>query len=169
MNKKDEINWEDKVENILKSIEITEADFKRSGATSSIHAKVLDAVRDEWSKSKQPVMEERAFQIDFVGRSFPRHGKIELAIEVDTWHKPLGNWVKLLDINATSKIWIHICREKDRANERIQAALKEFRKLAQYRSKDKTNNVVIFMKVSGERDVKKHSLNVSQPPPGQKK
>lgn len=158
MKKKNEINWEDKLANILKNIKITEDDFKRSGASSLIHTKVLDAVRDEWCKSKEPVMEERAFQIDFVGRSFPRHGKIELAIEVDTWHKPLGNWVKLLDINATTKMWIHICRDKDKAYERIQEALKEFRKLAQYRSENKTNNVVVFMKVSGESDVKKHYL-----------
>jgi hypothetical protein len=74
---------------------------------------------------------------------------------VDTWHKPLANWVKLLDINAVAKMWIYICREKERANERLQEALGEFQKLAGYRREDKTNNVVIFMKVAGESDVKK--------------
>lgn len=107
---------------------------------------------------KEPVMEERAFQIDFVGRSFARHGKIELAIEVDTWYKPLGNWVKLLDVSATVKMWIYVCREKDRANERLQEALREFRKLARYRGEDEANNVVIFMKVAGEAGVRKHYL-----------
>lgn len=158
MAKEKEINWEEKVEDILKHTKFTEADFKRSGATSTIHARVIEALRDEWSKCKEPVMEERAFQIDFVGRSFARHGKIELAIEVDTWHKPIGNWVKLLDINAVFKIWIHICKEKDRADERLQEALKEFRKLARYRGEDETNNVVIFMKVAGESDARKYYL-----------
>jgi len=155
---KEEINWEATVENILGSIEIAEEDFRRSGAMSTIHARVLDTLRDEWSKCKEPVMEEKAFQIDFVGRSFPRHGKIELAIEVDTWHKPLGNWVKLLDINATTKMWVYICRERGKANERLQGALREFQRLARYRGEDKTNNVVIFMKVAGESDVKKAYL-----------
>lgn len=158
MNREQETNWEVEVEGILKSIEIAEADFRRSGATSSIHARVLDALRDRWSECKEPVMEERAFQIDFVGRSFARQGKIELAIEVDTWHKPLGNWVKLLDVTATAKMWIYVCREKDRANERLQGALREFRTLARYRGEDETNNVVIFMKVAGEAGVRKHHL-----------
>jgi len=159
MKKKDKINWENKVENILKSIEITEEDFKRSRATSLIHKKVLDAVGNEWNISREPVMEEIGFQMDFVGRVFPRHGKIELAMEVDIWNKPLRNWVKLLDINATTKIWIYLCREKNRAIDRIQEARKEFRKLALLRREDKTNEVVIFMKVSGERDVKKYYLS----------
>ena len=158
MKKNTEINWEVKVEDILKNIKMTEEDFRRSGATSTIHARVLDAVQNEWNKIKQPVIDERAFQIDFVGRNFPRHGKIELAIEVDTWYKPLGNWVKLLDINALAKIWIYICKEKARAQGRYQEALKEFRKLAEYRKEDKKNNVVIFMKVAGESDVKKEWL-----------
>ena len=159
MKEKAKINWEEKIENILKNIKITEDDFRRKGATSTIHSKILEDIQDEWNKCKEPVFEERAFQIDFVGRSFARQGKIELAIEVDTWFKPIGNWVKLLDINAPNKVWIYVCREKDKAESNLQIALREFRKLAKLRCEDKTNNVTIFMKVSGKTDgIKKHYL-----------
>lgn len=152
------INWEEKIENILKGIQITDEDFRRKGATSEIHSRILDAIQDEWNKSKMPVLEERAFQIDFVGRTFPRHGKVELAIEVDTWFKPTGNWVKLLDINSANKVWIYICKEKDKAQKYFEDAIKRFRKLANLRKEDKTNNVTLFMKVANEKGIKKTYL-----------
>jgi hypothetical protein len=151
-------NWEEKVEKILEGIKITESDFKRKGASSEIHARILEAVQDEWNKCRNPVFEERAFQIDFVGRTFSRHGKVELAIEVDTWWKPTGNWVKLLDINSANKIWIYVCREKDKASKQFESAVKNFRKLAKLRGEDNANNVTLFMKVADERDVKKFRL-----------
>jgi hypothetical protein len=153
----EEISWEDRIEKILKNIEITDEDFKRKGATSEIHSRILDAIDDDWNKSRTPRFEERAFQIDFVGRSFARHGKIELAVEVDTWFKPTGNWVKLLDINSVDKIWIYVCKEKDKARKYFEDAIKQFRRLATLRNEGKTNNVTIFMKVTGEKAViKKH-------------
>ena len=151
-------NWEEKVEKILEGIKITESDFKRKGASSEIHARILEAVQDEWNKCRNPVFEERAFQIDFVGRTFSRHGKVELAIEVDTWWKPTGNWVKLLDINSANKIWIYVCREKDKASKQFESAVKNFRKLAKLRGEDNANNVTLFMKVADEKDVKKFRL-----------
>lgn len=155
---KEKINWEEKIETILKNIKISEKDFRRKGATSTIHSRILEDIQDEWNKCKGPVLEEKAFQIDFVGRNFARHGKIELAIEVDTWFKPIGNWVKLLDINAPNKIWIYICKEKAKADNNFKTAIKQFRKLAKLRGEEKTNNVTIFMKVSGRIDIKKIHL-----------
>jgi len=152
------ISWEEKIENILKGIKITDKDFKRTGATSSIHSRILDAIQDEWNRTKTPVIDERAFQIDFVGRTFARHGKVELAIEVDTWFKPTGNWVKLLDINSPNKIWIYVCKEKDKAQKYFKEAIKRFRKLADLRKEDKTSNVTLFMKVADGKDVEKTHL-----------
>jgi hypothetical protein len=150
--------WEERIEKILESITITEGDFKRKGASSEIHARILEVVQDEWNKCRSPVFEERAFQIDFVGRTFSRHGKVELAIEVDTWWKPTGNWVKLLDINAVNKIWIYVCREKDKASKYFENAVKDFRKLAKLRGEDNTNNITLFMKVADQKTVYKHHL-----------
>jgi len=157
MEKKD-IKWEEKIENILRSTEISDEDFRRRGATSTIHARILEALEEEWNNCRQPVLEERAFQIDFVGRTFARHGKVELAVEVDTWFKPTGNWVKLLDINATNKFWIYVCRETDKADIHFEDAIKEFRKLATLRKEDKSNNVTIFMKVPGKAEIEKRYL-----------
>ncbi len=159
MKEKEKINWEEKIGALLKSVKISEDDFRRKKASSVIHDRILEAIQDEWNEVKGPVLEEKAFQIDFVGRSFARHGKIELAIEVDTWHKPTGNWVKLLDINAPSKMWIYVCRWKAKADENFKNALKEFRKLARLRCEDKTNNVTIFMKAVGRTDIKKQYLS----------
>jgi len=156
--KKEKINWGREIEIILKNVKITEEDFKRRGATSAIHSRILDDIREIWERYKGPAFEERAFQIDFVGRGFPRYGKIELAIEVDTWFKPSGNWVKLLDINATDKFWIYICREKDKSEKNLQIALKEFRRLAKARAESKSNNIMIFMKVSDKIKIEKHYL-----------
>lgn len=158
MKEKEKINWEEKIGALLKSVKISEDDFRRKKASSAIHDRILEAIQDKWNKVKSPVLEEKAFQIDFVGRSFARHGKIELAIEVDTWYKPIGNWVKLLDINAPNKMWIYVCREKAKADENFKNALKEFRKLAKLRREDKTNNVTIFMKAVGRTDIKKQYL-----------
>jgi len=152
------INWEDKIEEILKNIEITEGDFKRKGATSLIHSKILEAVDDEWNKYRTPRIEERAFQIDFVGRTIERYGRIELAIEVDTWFKPIGNWVKLLDINSESKIWIYVCREKEKAEKYFEDAIKRFRKLSNLRNEEKINNVTLFMKVADKKVIVKRHL-----------
>ena len=153
-----DLNWEEKIENVLKSIEITDEDFRRKRATSEIHSRILEATDDEWNRSRTPRFEERAFQIDFVGRTFPRHGKIELAIEVDTYYKPTGNWVKLLDINSDNKIWIYVCREKDKASKYFEDGTKQFRRLAMLRKEDKTNNVTLFMKVAGKKPVVKRHL-----------
>ena len=151
-------DWEEKVEKILEGTKITESDFKRKGASSEIHARILEAVQDEWNRCRNPVFEERAFQIDFVGRTFSRHGKVELAIEVDTWWKPTGNWVKLMDINSTNKVWIYVCREKDKASKQFESAVKNFRKLAKLRGEDSANNVTLFMKVADEKTIKKFRL-----------
>ena len=126
-------DWDGIIQKVLENTKINEADFKRKGATSEIHDRILEAIGDEWNKCRSPSFEERAFQIDFVGRTFPRHGKVELAIEVDTWWKPTGNWVKLLDITAEKKIWIYLCKEKEKAQNYFNNALKNFRKLAKLR------------------------------------
>lgn len=149
-------SWEDKIQEILENIEISEEFFRRRGS-SDIHSKILEELENTWNESR-PRLEERAFQIDFVGRTFARHGKIELAVEVDTWFTPTGNWVKLLDINSSNKIWIYVCREKDRANEFLERALKEFRKLADMRRETKENNVTIFMKTVNKKEIEKHHL-----------
>ena len=83
-----------------------------------------------------------------------------MAIEVDTWFRPIGNWVKLLDINALEKIWIYLCGEKEetRADENFENAVKEFRRLAKLRREDKTNNVVIFMKAVSKPRIEKQYL-----------
>lgn len=151
-------SWEEKIEKILENVKIVESDFKRRGASSEIHTRILESVMDEWNKCRNPVFEERAFQMDFVGRTFSRHGKIELAIEVDTWWKPIGNWVKLLDINSANKIWIYICREKEKALKQFEGSIKNFRKLAKLRGENDANNVTLFMKVADGKGVQKSHL-----------
>jgi hypothetical protein len=159
MQKEERLDWPATIERILKDTKITEDDFRKKGATSVIHSKILESLEDRWMRSKAPVLEERGFQIDFVGRSFARHGKIELAVEVDTGFKPTGNWVKLLDISAKDKVWIYVCRQREKAESNLETALTEFRRLARLRHEDKANNVTIFMKVSGETGpVQKHTL-----------
>jgi len=159
MNEIDEMmTWEDKIENILETINFTDEDFKRKGATSEIHSRILEAIDDEWNRTSIPRFEERAFQIDFVGRTFARHGKMVLAIEVDTYFKPTGNWVKLLDINSENKIWIYVSKERDRANSDFESAVKQFRKLAKLRNEDENNQVIIFMKVAEQKGVIKRHL-----------
>ena len=56
------IDWEVKIEKILKDVAITDEAFKRKGATSAIHSKILDAIDDEWNKTGIPRFEERPFQ-----------------------------------------------------------------------------------------------------------
>jgi len=152
----EKINWEEVIERILKTVEANPEQFSKKKASSSIHSIVLEEIRNEWNKY-HPTFEEKTQLIDFVGRTFSRHGKVELAVEVDTWHKRADSWVKLLDISASNKFWIYLCRDKERAEEFFNEAVKEFRELAKLRREDKSNNVTIFMKVAGG-DVKKTYL-----------
>jgi len=154
----EKLDWEKIIEEILGRIQVSEDYFKRKGATSEIHNRVVEAIRNEWTKRRRPSIEERAFKIDFVGRTFDRYGKVELAVEVDTWWKRYGSWVKLLDINAEKKIWIYICKDMEKSEDYFVRALSSFRELAELRKEDITNNVTIFMKVAGKEGVKKAHL-----------
>jgi hypothetical protein len=156
MMSEEKINWEESIERILKTVEAKPEQFRKKKAFSSVHSIVLEEIRNEWNKY-HPTFEEKTQLIDFVGRTFPRHGRIELAVEIDTWHKRADSWVKLLDINASNKFWIYLCRDKERSEEFFNEAVKGFRELAKLRREDKTNNVTIFMKVAGG-DVKKTYL-----------
>jgi len=157
MAKQGELSWEERVENVLRATKITEVDFKEKGS-SSLHERILDALKEEWNKCRTPVLQETAFQIDFVGRISPGYGKMELTVEVDTWFKPIRNWIKLLDINASNKIWVYLCREKDKATAHLEDGIKEFRKLARLREENKDNNITIYMKVADEKELVKRHL-----------
>ncbi len=151
----EDVNWDEKIEEILKTINIEENDFKKIKGTSQVHEKIIEAIEEEWGKYRQPILKEKKQFLDFVGRHQPQYGKIELVVEVDTWHKQLDSWRKLLDINAKKKIWIYLAKNPKKADENFEEALKEFRKLAKIRGEDMSNNVTIFMKVQGRQEVKK--------------
>jgi len=144
----EKINWEEKIERILTNLEVKPEQFRKKKAFSSVHSIVLEEIRNEWNKY-HPTFKEKTQLIDFVGRTFPRHRKIELAVEIDTWHLSDNSWVKLLDVNALNKFWIYLCRDKEKAEEFFNEAIKEFRELAKLRKEDKSNNVTIFMKIAG--------------------
>jgi len=154
----EDVNWDEKVEEILKMMNIDENDFKRIKGASQVHEMIIEAIEEEWSKHRQPIFKEKKQLLDFVGRQIPHYGKIELVVEVDTWHKPSDNWRKLLDINAKKKIWVYLAKNPKEADENFEEALREFRKLAKIRGEDKSNNVTLFMKVPGRQEVKKRYL-----------
>ncbi|MEM3952766.1 MAG: hypothetical protein QXP74_05095 [Nitrososphaerota archaeon] len=154
----EDVNWDEKIEEILKTINIEENDFKKIKGTSQVHEKIIEAIEEEWGKYRQPIFKEKKQLLDFVGRQTPQYGKIELVVEVDTWHKPSDNWRKLLDICAKKKVWIYLAKNPKEANENFEEALREFRKLAKIRGEDKSNNVTIFMKVPGQQEVEKRYL-----------
>jgi len=159
MPKAAQASWQARIENILRNTKITEEDFRRKGGASTVHSRILESIEEEWNQTKQPVYEEKGFQIDFVGRTFSRHGKIELAVEVDTWWRPTGNWVKLLDINAPDKVWVYVCKDEEKAKRNLENALGQFRRLAKLRGEKKINNVTILMKVAGQAgSVERHDL-----------
>jgi hypothetical protein len=105
----------EKIEKLLKSLEITNEDFREKGTTGGqkrAHEKVVDALRGMW-RDKYGFIEERAkMNIDFVGRE-KSHGKIIIAVEVDTgWNRPV-NWLKLCDVRAANKAWIYVDSDMD--------------------------------------------------------
>ena len=152
----EKINWEEVIERILTNLEVKPEQFRKKKASSSAHSLVLEAIKDEWNRYR-PTFEEKTQLIDFVGRRFSRHGQIELAVEIDIRHKKANSWTKLLDINASNKFWIYLCRDKEKAEEFFNEAVKQFRAIAGLRKEDKSNNVTIFMKVA-DGDVKKTYL-----------
>ncbi|MEM2819136.1 MAG: hypothetical protein QXK19_05340 [Nitrososphaerota archaeon] len=154
----EDVDWDEKVEEVLKTMNIEEDDFKRIKGASQVHKKIIEAIEEEWNKHRQAIYKEKKQLLDFVGRQAPQYGKIELAVEVDTWHKPSDNWRKLLDICAKKKIWIYLARNPKEADDNFEEALKEFRKLAKIRGENESNNVTMFMKVPRRQEVKRRYL-----------
>ena len=94
------------------------------------------------------------YGIDVVGRDWER-GKILLAIEVDTWFRPYGSWMKLSDIRSEDKVWIYLTNDK-KAQENFEDAIKEIRALLKARGEDKTTfgNFAVFLKTPDPKDFK---------------
>ncbi len=81
------------------------------------HKKVVDKIKEKWRKSDgfdigtKPDFDPVTLGVDFIGREY-QDGRILLAVEVDTWRKPRRSWLKLADLRAENKVWIHITDSK---------------------------------------------------------
>lgn len=140
------------VEAILKKLELTKADFEKKLA----HGKVIEAIRDYWD-SKYTYIEDYGFQdVDYLGKKDIAEGHILLAFEVDTgWWRAITSCVKLANIRAKNKIWVH-ATDSEKPKEDFQQGLKRIQKLLKIRneSKDTFGNFVAFLKTVNPKDFK---------------
>lgn len=154
------------IKELLEKLEINEEDFKgKSGAVKKAHKKVTDAILTAWRETNGWGTAKAAFTpkggtygIDVIGRDWER-GRIVLAVEVDTWFRAYGSWMKLADIRAANKIWVYLTNDK-RAQENFEEAISEINALLKARSEDKATfgNFVAFMKTPHELQMKEISL-----------
>jgi hypothetical protein len=106
----------EKIEKLLKSLVITNEDFREKGITRRVekraHEKVVDALEEMWRDEHGFIEERTKMDIDFIGRE-KSYGKVIIAIEVDTGWKGTGSWLKLCDIRAANKAWIYVDSDID--------------------------------------------------------
>lgn len=76
-------------------------------------------------------------------------------MEVDTWFKAYGSWIKLADICSVNKIWVYLTNDK-KAQENFEEAVSEINALLKARNEDKATfgNFVAFMKTPREFQMK---------------
>jgi hypothetical protein len=139
--------WLEKIINKIKDIVLESEDFKKKGiskkSVSLAHEKITDMLEelmeyDPWSKR---------YGIDFINREERAYGKIRLAVEVDSWWRPHGSWMKLADIRAENKLWIYITNSPE-ADRFFENGLKELSRFLKSRkeSKETFGNFIAIMK-----------------------
>ncbi len=138
------------VEAVLKELKLTTADFEKKLA----HGKVIEAISDYWEK-KYTYIEDYGFQdIDYLGKKELAEGPILLAFEVDTgWWRSIISCVKLANIRAENKIWVH-ATDSEKPQEDFQQGLKRIQKLLKIRNerKDTFGHFVAFLKTPNPED-----------------
>ena len=139
--------WLERIINEIKTVVLEDEDFKKKGVTKKsvllAHEKITDMLEglmeyDPWSKR---------YGIDFINRKERAYGKIRLAVEVDSWWRPHGSWMKLADIRAENKLWIYITNSPE-ADRFFENSLKELDKFLKSRkeSKETFGNFIAVMK-----------------------
>lgn len=138
------------IEALLKKLDLKKSDFEKKTA----HPKAIEAFNDFWF-NKYPYIEKYSLQdVDFVGRERQPEGRILVAMEVDVgWWRALRSCVKLANLRAENKIWIHITDSED-AKEDFQSALKDIQKLLKIRAETKESfgNFIGFLKTPNPKD-----------------
>ena len=118
----------DKAIKILREAAVDENDYipaGKPGEKAPIHDKILRLLQKGLESHFRSKLGD--YGIDLVIREDGRYpwGKIELAVEVDTWWRPIRSWLKLLDVRAASKMWIYVPPKRDfgRADKRFEDAV----------------------------------------------
>ena len=144
------------IEDFLRRVELTEEDFRgRIGGTKGAHRKITERTLIKWRETRGFGLAKMPFAprggtygIDVVGRDYER-GKILMSVEVDTWHRPYGSWMKLLDIRSDNKIWIYVTNHPEqKAKANFEESIGEIKGLISAREEDKSTlgNFVAFLK-----------------------
>ena len=144
------------VTKLLEKLKIKEGDFKEKLRGKYIaHERIIDELTEKWRATNgfgEAIIayspKGGTYGIDFLGREFER-GRILLAVEVDSWFRTVGSWMKLSDIRSKNKIWIYITDwEEDKARQNFGEAINEIKALLRSRKEDKVDfgNFVAFMK-----------------------
>ena len=139
------------IEDLLNKLELKEEHFQKKERTPGVKAPAHDIVVDKiykyWDEKHPYISEYSEYGIDMVGREMSQ-GPIKLAVEVDAgWWRIRPSFMKLADIRATNKIWIHIS-DSTTARKDFDKALNEIDKLIRIRkeTKETFENFAIFLK-----------------------
>ena len=122
----------------------------KPGEKAPIHDKILKLLQNSLEGHFRPKLGD--YGIDLVIREDGKYpwGKIELAVEVDTWWRPVRSWLKLLDVRAAGKMWIYVPlkRDFDRADKRFEEAVGILTELVRSRGEtaDSAGRLVAIMK-----------------------
>lgn len=140
-------DWFDQILDVIKRVSITDEDLEKKGeinkTVTMAHEKITNALIgstefDPWSKR---------YGIDFISRKRLAYGQMRLAVEVDTWWKPHGSWIKLADVRSENKVWVYITKDEN-AEKNFERGLKEIQRFLNSRNeKEETfGNFVAIMK-----------------------
>jgi len=157
------------IENFLTELKLTVEDFRgRVGATRGAHRKVTEGILENWRRTEGFGLAKIPFAprggtygIDVIGRDYER-GKILMSVEVDTWHRPYGSWMKLLDIRSDNKFWIYVTsRPEQKARDNFKESIGEIRALIGARKDQKPTlgNFVAFLKTPSV--LEKETINLT--------
>jgi hypothetical protein len=146
----------DGIEDFLKKLELTAEDFRgKVGGITGAHRKVTEGILKRWRETDGFGIAKiaytprgRTYGIDVIGRDYER-GKILMSVEVDTWHRPIGSWMKLLDIRSENKVWIYVTKQpKEKAEENFRESIEEIKALISARKEEShtMGNFVAFLK-----------------------
>lgn len=154
------------IKDALEKLKITDADFRgKVGTVKRAHKKVTDEILRIWRDTGGFDKAKAAFTpkggtygIDILGRDWER-GRILLAVEVDTWFRAYGSWMKLADVRSENKVWIYLTNDR-KAKENFEEAITEINALLKARGEDKATfgNFVTFMKTPSDFQTKLISL-----------